>query len=157
MDINNPRKKVGGKLEVRVRVRTPLAKPEIVVKTERWLRLEFGSGVALIEASVPSNPQSLNALDSVDKLVDGSTPSESKTVTSSKFDSSQPPSISGTSQLPLGSGSSQDLIQKSSSKIAPSEAASEDLLDLELQFFKYIFIYALFCFPKNLIYINICF
>ena len=43
MDPSNPRKQTGCKLEIRIRLRQPLLKPEIVEKQERWMQLDFTS------------------------------------------------------------------------------------------------------------------
>ncbi|KAJ3233236.1 Coiled-coil and C2 domain-containing protein 1B [Chytriomyces hyalinus] len=45
MDVVNPRKSTGGKLEVKLRLRVPLAKRDITVKQERWVALSLGGPV----------------------------------------------------------------------------------------------------------------
>lgn len=42
-DPSNPRKNISGKVEVRLRLRTPLLRPEIVSTTQRWLEVTFGT------------------------------------------------------------------------------------------------------------------
>ena len=41
MDPSNPRKAVGPKLKVMIRLRNPLLKSENVSKHERWFQIEF--------------------------------------------------------------------------------------------------------------------
>ncbi|KAJ3303620.1 hypothetical protein HDU76_005329, partial [Blyttiomyces sp. JEL0837] len=41
MDATNPRKSTGAKLEVRIRVKTPLGRADIVKKQERWIKVDF--------------------------------------------------------------------------------------------------------------------
>ncbi|KAJ3149560.1 Coiled-coil and C2 domain-containing protein 1B [Geranomyces variabilis] len=53
-DANNPRKLTGGKLEVRIKMRTPLVKPDIIKKEQRWLTLVFGGAGAAITPASPA-------------------------------------------------------------------------------------------------------
>ncbi|KAJ3273745.1 Coiled-coil and C2 domain-containing protein 1B [Borealophlyctis nickersoniae] len=46
MDATNPRRSTGGKLEIRIRVRTPILKPDIAKKQEKWLVVHFGGDSA---------------------------------------------------------------------------------------------------------------
>ncbi|KAI9345832.1 hypothetical protein DFJ73DRAFT_487567 [Zopfochytrium polystomum] len=54
MDKTNPRKSTGGKLEVALRLRTPLLKPEIVRTREKWLVLDAGASSGSLRPAVPS-------------------------------------------------------------------------------------------------------
>ncbi|KAJ3217457.1 Coiled-coil and C2 domain-containing protein 1B [Dinochytrium kinnereticum] len=53
VDIQNPRKSVGGKLELKIRLRVPLSKQDISKKEEKWLVLDLSVG-----ATLPSVPTS---------------------------------------------------------------------------------------------------
>jgi hypothetical protein len=55
MDIKNPRKATGSKLEIKLRLRTPLLKPEITQKHERWVQIDFSNQVAGSSVSERSN------------------------------------------------------------------------------------------------------
>ncbi|KAJ3007282.1 UNVERIFIED_CONTAM: Coiled-coil and C2 domain-containing protein 1B [Siphonaria sp. JEL0065] len=62
VDGTNPRKAVGGKLEVKLRVRVPMLKQEIIVKEERWVVVDFSgelntSTPAPQPAAVVATPQ----------------------------------------------------------------------------------------------------
>ncbi|KAH6568997.1 hypothetical protein BASA50_000445 [Batrachochytrium salamandrivorans] len=46
VDPSNPRRETGSKLEVRIKMRQPLLKPDVVTKTERWLIVDFGKPLA---------------------------------------------------------------------------------------------------------------
>ncbi|KAI8835669.1 hypothetical protein BJ741DRAFT_549668 [Chytriomyces cf. hyalinus JEL632] len=54
MDVVNPRKSTGGKLEVKLRLRVPLAKRDITVKQERWVALSLG-GPATVQTTTDMN------------------------------------------------------------------------------------------------------
>ncbi|KAL2914184.1 hypothetical protein HK105_206275 [Polyrhizophydium stewartii] len=41
VDPNNPRKPTGSKLEIKIRLRQPLLKQDMVTRTERWLTIDF--------------------------------------------------------------------------------------------------------------------
>ncbi|EGF81497.1 hypothetical protein BATDEDRAFT_34789 [Batrachochytrium dendrobatidis JAM81] len=45
-DPSNPRRETGATLEIKIRLRTPIVKPDIVTKTERWLVVELGSPIS---------------------------------------------------------------------------------------------------------------
>ncbi|KAI9343533.1 hypothetical protein BDR26DRAFT_858272 [Obelidium mucronatum] len=57
VDGTNPRKVVGGKLEVKLRVRVPILKPEIIVKEERWVVIDFSGQTAALQPPPPAQPQ----------------------------------------------------------------------------------------------------
>jgi hypothetical protein len=154
--MNNPRKKIGGKLEVRVKVRTPLAKPDIVVKKERWLRLEFGNTGTATEPLEPSVAPSVNASDTfsppfVAPMVNPvSTPSAAQSNSTVSIDSSSPEAKVDSPiavNKPAISASAQRTIDKKESpppKTTRTDVETEDLDDLELQFFKYVSIFSFY-------------
>ncbi|KAJ3013272.1 Coiled-coil and C2 domain-containing protein 1B [Thoreauomyces humboldtii] len=55
-DPTNPRRMMGGKLEVRIRLRSPLMKPDVVLKEERWLSIDFSGSPGVATAISPSTP-----------------------------------------------------------------------------------------------------
>ncbi|KAJ3272381.1 Coiled-coil and C2 domain-containing protein 1B [Terramyces sp. JEL0728] len=48
MDVNNPRKATGGKIEIKIRMRAPLIKADIAKNSDKWLVLSFGQANAVI-------------------------------------------------------------------------------------------------------------
>ncbi|GBB92134.1 hypothetical protein RclHR1_01970016 [Rhizophagus clarus] len=92
--VDNLRKPTGGKLEIRLRVRTPLSnRPDIVTKTEKWLIIdEFNTTqVSTLTPGTPiKNPSQPNSLATTPRTPQPQTPIKSKVVSTPK--SSVPPS-----------------------------------------------------------------
>ncbi|CAG8678626.1 12706_t:CDS:2 [Funneliformis caledonium] len=57
MLVDHVRKPTGGKLEIRLRLRTPLINPDIISKTEKWLIIDEFNANNPAFASIPSTPQ----------------------------------------------------------------------------------------------------
>jgi hypothetical protein len=57
MDPQNPRKAVGGSVEVLLRMRAPLIKPDLLTTKEAWMRVVFGES-SPVESTKPITPQS---------------------------------------------------------------------------------------------------
>ncbi|KAJ3261279.1 Coiled-coil and C2 domain-containing protein 1B [Chytriomyces hyalinus] len=67
MDVVNPRKSTGGKLEVKLRLRVPLAKRDITVKQERWVALSLG-GPATVQTTTTDVNQTVSAPPAVAEI-----------------------------------------------------------------------------------------
>ncbi|TPX53844.1 hypothetical protein PhCBS80983_g06139 [Powellomyces hirtus] len=53
-DPSNPRRLTGGKIEIKIRLRAPLNKPDVLKKEERWLAVDFGGGPVTTTAPTPA-------------------------------------------------------------------------------------------------------
>ena len=76
MEVNNPRKPAGGKLEVKLCMKQPLLKPQWMKRTHQWMTVQFGTTVvASPQASISvqnnsseaSQGKSLNSLPTAQK------------------------------------------------------------------------------------------
>ncbi|KAI8615843.1 hypothetical protein BC830DRAFT_1081011 [Chytriomyces sp. MP71] len=65
VDIANPRRSVGGKLEIHIRLRAPLAKKDITLKEEQWIVLEYAPPEAVATVAVTIASSSVAVQDSV--------------------------------------------------------------------------------------------
>ncbi|KAJ3036005.1 Coiled-coil and C2 domain-containing protein 1B [Rhizophlyctis rosea] len=67
VDPNNPRRSMGGKLEIHIKLRTPLLKRDVTKKQEKWVVLDLGgaaggtSTAAAAAAAAPTTPQPARA------------------------------------------------------------------------------------------------
>ncbi|KAJ3313472.1 Coiled-coil and C2 domain-containing protein 1B [Boothiomyces sp. JEL0838] len=57
MDVSNPRKATGGKVEIKIRMRAPLIKADMVKNTDKWLVLSFGQSNTTAKETVKPPPQ----------------------------------------------------------------------------------------------------
>ncbi|KAJ3161114.1 Coiled-coil and C2 domain-containing protein 1B [Geranomyces michiganensis] len=131
-DVNNPRKLIGGKLEVRIKMRTPLLKPDILKKEQRWLTLDFGGNGGPNHA-VPASPVRQHApvasavataVATVASSVTATSPTPvaaaSVTTTTPKKPSAVSPAVAGSAPSPAKS---------SPATASPSSAASPGTID----------------------------
>ncbi|KAJ3325412.1 Coiled-coil and C2 domain-containing protein 1B [Boothiomyces sp. JEL0866] len=63
MDISNPRKATGGKIEIKIRMRAPLIKADVVKNADKWLVLSFGQANTVQANETPQKAETV----SVDK------------------------------------------------------------------------------------------
>ncbi|KAJ3077003.1 Coiled-coil and C2 domain-containing protein 1B, partial [Rhizoclosmatium hyalinum] len=57
VDVANPRKLVGGKLEIKLRLRVPLSKSDVVLKEERWVVVDFSGQLNTPAPTTPAPQQ----------------------------------------------------------------------------------------------------
>ncbi|KNC95914.1 uncharacterized protein SPPG_08672 [Spizellomyces punctatus DAOM BR117] len=147
-DPNNPRRLTGGKLEVRIRLRSPLNKPDVVVKEERWLSVDF-SGGNQVEGSPPTGEATAPGGLKVPTVTTEQTRSRSPSPSSIKSTSPVSPQdgesgpSSGVptpkrqaSPQPASSGSSATPTPKRQPSPQPraAESGADALEELEMQF-----------------------
>ncbi|KAJ3411982.1 Coiled-coil and C2 domain-containing protein 1B [Chytridiales sp. JEL 0842] len=151
VDPNNPRKSLGGKLEVRIRLRAPLAKPDVVVKQERWILLQLGTPnqppaqaaaappVTLPSTSpVVSTPASIKSVESsTERLVEPTAAQPVQRVDSPKPVQHPPATASPTPSRPATPAAGHASAASSTPKVAastPAVSSTDDLEELEMQF-----------------------
>ncbi|KAJ3138774.1 Coiled-coil and C2 domain-containing protein 1B [Physocladia obscura] len=115
-DAANPRRLAGGKLEVKLRIRTPILKPSILTKEERWVAVDFSG-------NLNNNPSPTTSVSNVavDVASEQPSPSPSSEIISSRRE---------TPILPQ-----QTVPQKSAGiPISTPKKAVADIDELELEF-----------------------
>ncbi|KAI9202214.1 uncharacterized protein BJ171DRAFT_426795 [Polychytrium aggregatum] len=147
-DPDNPRKEVGGRLEIRIRLRAPLLKPDILKKTERWVSLDLTpTATTAVPAAVPLAPASVATAAVAVAVAVAIAPPRSVSPIEAR-----PPVPSPTLQTPQVASKPSGQTPAASPRIAaaplpaekpslPTEAtgpkppAEEDIEELEMQFF----------------------
>ncbi|KAJ3174807.1 Coiled-coil and C2 domain-containing protein 1B [Geranomyces variabilis] len=119
-DANNPRKLTGGKLEVRIKMRTPLVKPDIIKKEQRWLTLDFG-GAGGNSHATPASPARQHA--AVASAVAGAVATVANSVAATSPVASQPVN-SGSPSVPTTTPRKPPVVSPAAASTAPSPAKS---------------------------------
>jgi hypothetical protein len=122
MDAANPRKSTGAKLEVRIRMKTPLLKAHVMKRSEQWMNLQF---------SLAGNASSVSLTASTQELVTSkpvTPPSASKKESDTIASGAIPVTEKSTNAVPKATSPEKPIVQKPD---------SPDIDTLELQFLKY--------------------
>ncbi|TPX59493.1 hypothetical protein SpCBS45565_g07724 [Spizellomyces sp. 'palustris'] len=142
-DPNNPRRLTGGKLEVRVRLRSPLNKPDVVVKEERWLSVDFSGGNQLEGQATAPAGLTVRTVTTEQTRSRSPSPSSIKSTSpvspqngESGASSGVPTSKRQPSPQPASSGSSAAPTPKRQPSPQPqgAESGTDTLEELEMQF-----------------------
>ncbi|CAI2169408.1 16096_t:CDS:2 [Funneliformis geosporum] len=89
--VDHVRKPTGGKLEIRLRLRTPLINPDIISKTEKWLIIDEFNANNPAFASFPSTPQASTSSPALTPARNTSSPTLAQTPIKPKVVTPQTP------------------------------------------------------------------
>jgi hypothetical protein len=121
VDGQNSRKLVGGSVEIRIRMRVPLLKPEIDTVSERWVYVEFGQEQIGRELKVPAV-----ATDLLKPTSPTITSTDTKTIKPTTTTTTPPDSNTIKTNKPESTTTKN---KKTATKVAQEEEEEEDEMD----------------------------
>jgi hypothetical protein len=132
VDHINPRKNTGAMLEVQIRLRAPLIKPDIVTTSEKWLLISFGEKSTRLEPKdrIAESKSPLGSSKSI-------APPSKSTMADPNTIRSDPKTRIAESKSPLGSSKSI-APPPPKSPVLPATTIPDGLIELESVFQKYI-------------------
>ncbi|KAI8827160.1 uncharacterized protein EV422DRAFT_28179 [Fimicolochytrium jonesii] len=149
VDAANPRRTTGGKIEVRLRLRSPISKPDVVVKEERWLTIDFSGGAGTnvvttpVSASSDASPLSITSPEGLSpasaspakpKPARAPSPNHLTPAGPQAPSSAQPPKRQPSPQTQQQTQQPPRANTPSPQTPTPTAGTTEDTTDLELQF-----------------------